>query len=322
MEKMNVAVDLGGTQVRVALADRSLELHHKIVESTDHSHSASGVIDQIVRMAEEALTRSGLAWQHIERLAVASPGPLDARSGLVFAPPNMPGWGDVPLGPELAARTGVPVAVVNDANAAGFGEFHFGAGRGLRNLVYLTISTGIGGGVVVDGALLGGSAGTAAEIGHHTIDLHGVPCKCGSVGCLEMLASGTSIARLFQEALDAGEVSLLRPEPGSPVSAADVASAAGAGDPLAARIFRQAAEALGFGIVNCIHIFNPDIVVLGGGVTHAGKLLFDPVREIVDRHTMPVQRAAVRIVPAELGEDVGLIGAAAVAANPAATVMP
>lgn len=315
MERMNVAVDLGGTHVRVALTDRSLALRNKTVESTDHSRGASSVIEQIVRIAGEALRQTDRTWRDIDCMAVASPGPLDARTGMVFAPPNMSGWGDVPLGPELEARTGVAVTVVNDANAASFGEFHFGAGRGLRNLVYLTVSTGIGGGVVVDGRLLGGSAGTAAEIGHHTIDLHGPLCKCGSIGCLEMLASGTSIARRFQEALDAGEESSLRPGPGSPITAAGVAHAAETGDTLAARIFRQSAEALGFGIVNCIHIFNPDVVALGGGVTRAGPLLFDPVREIVERHTMPVQRAAVRVVPAELGEDVGLIGAAAVAAG-------
>lgn len=313
LQKLNVAVDLGGTRVRVALADAELRLRHALYESTNHRRAAAGIVDQIVDMGNRSLKSEGLTWTDVGRIAVASPGPLDPATGVVYAPPNMPGWGEVPLGGDLQRATGVPVTVVNDANAAGLGELRAGAGRGHRHLVYLTISTGIGGGVVVDGAMLEGSTGVAGEIGHMTVDYHGAPCDCGSVGCLEAIASGTSIGRTFRRGLQAGESSVVTewttPEG---ATAEDVARAAAAGDPFALTVWNDAMRALGFGIVNCIHIFNPEVVVLGGGVTKAGRLMFDIVERIVGQHTMEAHGAHVRVLPAELGEDAGLVGAAAV----------
>ena len=311
----NIVVDLGGTRVRAALAGSDLHLHERREESTFHRRGAPGVLDQIVRLADEALAGASRSWCDIGYLAVASPGPLDPETGVVYHPPNLSGWGEVPLGPELTGRTGVPVVLINDANAAALGEFHAGAGRGTRNLVYLTISTGIGGGVIVDGSLLEGSSGSAGEIGHHTVERHGPPCPCGSIGCLEAISSGPSIALRFRQRLDAGERSTLAAKAGEGITAADVARAAAQGDDLAADVWQDSMQALGFGVVNCIHIFNPDVIILGGGVTRAGRQVFDPVLEIVDRYALPVPRAAVRIVPAALGEDAGLVGAAAAASS-------
>jgi glucokinase len=215
---------------------------------------------------------------------------------------------------NLEAAFRLPVKVVNDANAAALGEFLFGAGRGHRNFVYITVSTGIGGGIVVDGRLVEGSVGTAGEIGHTTIDRRGPACPCGNIGCLEAIASGTAIARVFRERLKAGEASTV-PDvlDGREATAADVALGAKAGDALAASVFAEAAEALGLGVVNCIHLFNPDVIAIGGGVSQAGDLLFEPVRRMVALHAFPVPRNVVRIVQVELGTEVGLIGAAAVA---------
>jgi len=316
----NLVVDLGGTRLRAALTDDSPRLLARVEEATDHARGAAGVTDQIARMARSLVDGSGLSWEALGRLVIASPGPLDGKTGVVFSPPNMPGWTTVPLRAWLEERLGLPVKVVNDANAAAVGELHFGAGRGKANLVYLTVSTGIGGGVVVEGKLLEGTSGTAGEIGHMTIDRHGPICRCGNVGCLEMLASGTAIARRYREALlDNGQrlVSQLGSQP--EVTAADVARGAAAGDALAASVFADAAEALGTGVVNCIHIFNPDVVALGGGVTRAGPLLFEPVRRAVARYAFPIPRDAVEIVPAVLGEDAGLLGAAAIAVEPGAS---
>src|SRR5947209_4981013 len=315
MSQHSVVVDLGGTRVRVALAGTDLDLHERREERTFHGRSAPGVIDQIVRMADETLGAAGRGWLDIAAMAVASPGPLDPATGMVYHPPNMPGWGEVPLGPELTARTGVPVVLINDANAAALGEFHSGAGRGTRNLVYLTVSTGIGGGVIVDGRLMEGSSGSAAEIGHHTVDRHGPPCPCGSVGCLEAIASGPSIALRVRQRLAAGADSILAGGEAERITAADVARAAAEGEHLASEVWGRSMQALGFGVINCIHIFNPDVIVLGGGVTAAGPQLFDPVMHLVDQHALAVPRAAVRIVPAALGEDAGLTGAAAAAAG-------
>jgi glucokinase len=315
MEGHSIVVDLGGTRVRVALAGTDLHLHERREERTFHDRAAAGVVDQIVRLAEECLAAANRSWPDIAGMAVASPGPLDPVTGIVYTPPNMPGWGEVPLGPELSARTDVPVVLINDADAAALGEFHAGAGRGTRNLVYLTVSTGIGGGVIVDGSLMEGSSGAAGELGHHTVDRHGPPCHCGSVGCLEAISSGSSIALRFRQRLAAGGQSIFAGRPAEDITAADVARAAADGDALAAEVWADSMQALGFGVVNCIHIFNPDVIVLGGGVTKAGPQLFNPVMQIVDRHTLAVPRAVVRIVPASLGEDAGLTGAAAVAGH-------
>jgi glucokinase len=169
---------------------------------------------------------------------------------------------------------------------------------------------------VVDGRLVEGSSGTAGEIGHVTIDRSGPPCKCGNVGCLEAIASGTAIARRFQEQRDAGRETLADSWlNGREATAADVAKAAREGDRLASEIFNDAAEAVGIGVVNCIHLLNPDVIAIGGGVTKAGNLLFDGLRRVVDRTAFPVPRKIVSIVPAQLGEEVGLIGAAAIAAD-------
>ncbi|GAC1398726.1 MAG: ROK family protein [Chloroflexota bacterium] len=314
MEDLYVLVDLGGTHVRVALAHSEGSLAHRHHEKTDHQTSARGVIDQIARMGKQCLDEAGSDWKAVKRSIVASPGPLNPNTGVVYAPPNMPGWGEVRLGDDLEKCTGAPVVVVNDANAGALGEYYFGAGRGCRNLVYLTVSTGIGGGVVVDGRLLEGSLGTAGEIGHMTVDFHGPPCNCGSVGCLEAIASGTSIARRFAKGIEQGKQSVVTGRlSGRQPTAADVAEAAAEGDAYALEVFTESAEALGFGIVSCIHIFNPDVVVLGGGVTASGSLLFSIVNAIVQRHALPIPRGVVRILPAELGDDVGLMGAAAVA---------
>lgn len=308
-----VAVDLGGTRLRVALVDEQLHILRRLDEATDHRRGAEGVIEQLMRLAARCLEQGGLAWPEIAALGVGCPGPLDTRDGVVHSPPNMHGWRDVPLRAELAKKSGVPVVVANDANVAGLGEYHYGSGHGSRNFVYLTVSTGIGGGVVVDGRLLEGSTGSGGEIGHITLDRYGPRCNCGNIGCLEVLASGTAIARRFGERLAAGEVSILKPSATSPISARQVVDAARAGDALAAAVFEEAAETLGFGVVTCIHVFNPDVVAIGGGVAQAGELLMAPVRRIVAQHAIPIPRDAVRVVSAELGENAGLIGAGALA---------
>lgn len=314
MDRWRVAVDLGGTHVRTGVVDHTLRIAGRTDEPTRHELGPEGVIDQIVRQTRESVRQTGTEWSHVSGLAIGAPGPLDSTTGVVLSPPNMPGWDDVPLKTMLEAELQIPVKVVNDANAAALGESYFGAGRGHRNLVYLTISTGIGGGIVVEGRLLEGASGMAGELGHMTIDRSGPICKCGNRGCLEVLASGTAIARRFREGLEAGVKSGATDWLGEAhPTAADVARAAALGDEFALTVFTDAAEAVGFGVVNCIHIFNPEVIAIGGGVSNAGALLFDPINRIVDRYALPVPRSAVRVLPAELGDDVGLVGAGAVA---------
>jgi len=266
----------------------------------------------------------------------------------------MPGWDRVSLRdifeqhfspPSKEGNAGkLRIFVENDAHVAGLGEYLFGAGRGCSNMVYLTINTGIGGGVIVDGKIVEGANGTAGELGHMTIDRNGGRCRCGNYGCLEYLASGTAIARYADEAIAAGqgaellefaralqehvqegfELELSRHEAtgagyeGSAgsletprITAHMVSQAAQAGIPLARAIITDAAEAIGVGLVNVIHIFNPQVIVLGGGVTQMGPMLMEPALRIVQERTMKIPLDAVRIVLAELGGNAGLVGAGA-----------
>jgi glucokinase len=240
---------------------------------------------------------------------VASPGPLDPRQGIVLEAPNLSGWRDVPLAPRLSEALGTRVFLGNDANCAALGEFTYGAGREVRYLVYVTISTGIGGGVIDGGRLLEGATGAAGEVGHMTIDLAGPRCNCGNVGCWEALASGTGITAQARAALARGEPSSLAGH--EHVSADLVTAAAHAGDPLARAIIDRAARATGFGLVNLAHLYDPELIVLGGGVLQAGDLILGPARQIFDTYAMPNYRRTCRITTAALGDDVGLYGAGA-----------
>jgi glucokinase len=304
--------DVGGTHIRTAVGNDGALLLGKLHRETRVESGPAGVVAQIVEMAGESLREASVDLSEVEAMVIAVPGPLDPTTGTVIEAPNMPGWQRVPVARMVTELLGVPVRAVNDANAAALGEFHFGAAQGQRNMVYITVSTGIGGGVVVDGRLMEGSRGMAGEIGHTTIDLHGPRCACGNVGCLEVLASGTSIGRIFRERLALGRDSIVT-EWTSHATGADVTRAAAMGDPLSVEVFAEAAHALGVGVVNCVNIFNPDMVVLGGGVTQAGERLFGPVRALVRERSMPVSRESVRIVPVQLGDDAGMYGALAIA---------
>lgn len=309
-----LAVDLGGTNVRVALADSDAVLIARLQQPTALALGPSGIVEQMASMSEHLLADADLPLMAICGLGVAVPGPIDEPRGAVLGPPNLPGWDEVFLGAMLRARLGIDAVLANDANAAALGEWAFGAGKGTGTMVYLTVSTGIGGGVIADGRLLRGRDGDAVEIGHMCIDPHGPRCGCGSPGCLEAFASGTSIARRFQELIGSGEESRLVAELGGrPVTAADVARAALGGDALALSVMLWASEALGVGVANCVNIFNPETVVLGGGVTQVGALLFETVRAVVNRFALPALSRGVRIVPSALQDDAGLVGAAVLA---------
>lgn len=305
-----LVIDLGGTQLRVAVADGEGNLHGRQIEGT-RNVGPGPIVEQIAGLAERSLSEAELTADDMRLAVVATPGPVDPSSGIVYSAPNMVGWHDEPLEEMLEERLGMPVRLVNDANAAALGESLYGSGTGARALFYITVSTGIGGGFVLDGTVLDGVSGMAAEIGHMTIERNGPLCHCGNRGCLEALASGTSIARRFNEAVHAGQETAYRGD--RPATARQVAELASAGDPLGVEIFGDAARAVGVGVVNILHLFNPDVVSIGGGVTHAGELLFGPIREVVGARAMARARACVRIVRADLGENAGLLGAAAVA---------
>ena len=293
--------------MRTAIANRQGRIAGRVEERTDHSRGPESVIDQISRLLASSAERAGVPWTEIHQVAIGAPGPLDRVEGVIYSPPNMPGWATVPLADRLRRILGVPVALANDANAAALGEYRFGAGRGAENIIYLTVSTGIGSGIIAGGRLIEGRSNMAGEIGHTTIDRFGPRCPCGNIGCLEFIASGTSIARRYREATAAKGTEVLAR------GADDVARRAADGDVIAASILTDAMHAIGIGVVNLVNIFNPEVVAIGGGVANLGPALFDTVRDVVRERALPEPASDVRVMPAELGEDVGLIGAAAVA---------
>lgn len=325
-----LAVDLGGTQMRAGVL-RGAELLSRVVLQTGADRRPESMLPRAFAALEQALQQASVTLEQIAGIGIGAPGPLDSRTGIVYTPPNMPGWEALPLRQLFAQRYHVLVYVENDANAAALGEFLFGAGQGCQHMVYLTISTGIGGGVIAGGRLLAGASGAAAELGHMTIDWQGERCTCGNTGCLEYLASGTGIARRAGQLIQAGQGDdllafarrLAQQEHTGKVQHDDqaghvgqiqvtarmVALAAAAGVAVAQQIIERAAEALGVGLVNIIHIFNPEKIVLGGGVTQTGPLLLEPALRVVHERAMRAPRETVRIELARAGPDVGLVGA-------------
>lgn len=306
-DKSVIAVDLGGTLIRAAFINEKGEILARAERETLAQEGPEPIIGRI-----EACIRD--VARGTEAISIAAPGPLNPWKGIIHQAPNLPGWREVPLADILHHAFKVPVYLNNDANLAALAEHRFGAGQGINDLIYLTISTGIGGGIISQGRLLLGAKGLAAEVGHMTLEPEGPPCGCGGWGHLESLASGPSIARRAVEEMEKGtETSITRLVEGelSKVTAKVVAQAAQEGDPLANSIFKEAGFYIGLGIANLLHILNPQLVILGGGVTRAGDLLFDPIRATVKAHTMPSYQEGLKIVPAALGGDVGLLGAAA-----------
>ncbi len=250
----------------------------------------------------------------VAAVGLGAPGPLNFKQGVLRFAPNLPGWINVPLQEMLADRFQVPAFVGNDADVAALAEHRFGAGVGVADLIYMTISTGIGGGMVFNNRLFTGGQGLGGEVGHMAIDPRGPKCSCGNVGCLEVLASGTAIARRAHERLADGEVSILRDRAGddlSTITAKEVSQAGRQGDALAIAVFREAGTYIGSTLVSLMYLLNPELFILGGSVTLADNLIFDPIYETVNARAPKVYREKTRIVKAQLGGDVGLWGALA-----------
>lgn len=310
-----LGIDIGGTKLAAGVVTLDGEQISQDRVPTLAHEGPDKVIDRLIDLCRRTVANSGVAWDQILAAGVGCGGPLDPHTGVIKEPPNLPGWIDIPLVQRLHDALGLPVYLDNDANAAALGEHQFGAGRGVENMVYLTISTGVGGGIIIGGRLYQGENGNAGEIGHMSVSYNGRPCNCGSRGCVEAYASGTNIAARAREAVLAGEPSLLTQIAGSPerINGEAIDAALKAGDALTVRIWDETMEILGAGIANVINIFNPRRVVLGGGITNFGSTLFDPIRRIAMSRAMGPLTEVVEIVPAQLGGQVGVLGAAAVA---------
>jgi glucokinase len=304
-----LALDIGGTKLAVAMVTPDGRTHAFLSEPTDKQRGPDAVIAHLFDMGRRSIAAAGLG----EPLAVgiSCGGPLDARAGILTRPLHLPGWIDIPIVDMAAEEFGVPAVVENDATAAVLGEHRFGAARDADIALYLTLSTGVGGGSIIQGELHRGAAGNGGEFGHLTVVRGGRECKCGRRGCLEAYASGTSIAERANEVLAASDrPSSLRDLPA--VRAEHVSAAASAGDPIADELWAETTDLLGQAVTDLVNLFEPHVVVLGGGVTRSGDALLDPVSRIVRTTAMPpAARATVTL--ADLGDEVCVVGAGVLA---------
>jgi len=298
-----IAVDVGGTHLRAAAftSDQIEPSAHQRVQTLANQ---PGVFDRMVRAIEQVWPGD----HTVSGMGVASPGPLDPHTGYLLSTPNIRQLDNFPLAPSLAERFGVPVFLDNDAKLACLGEWKYGAGKGHEDVLYLTISTGIGGGVITKNKLLRGFHGLATELGHTVVDPDGPVCSCGFKGHLESFSSGPAIVKYVRAELERGVSSTLPVDPN--LTASQVADAAIRGDSLAARAYQRAGEYLGIGVASFLHAFDPSVVIFGGGVSQVGSLLFDPFRSSLQKRVFhPRYLENLKIEMAALGDDAGLLGA-------------
>ena len=307
-----LAVDLGGTNLRVAVVGRDGSLSHRQHAPTAAELGPDSVLERMAKLIQSVATDAGLPSD--APVGIASPGPINPREGIVYFTPNLPGWRNVPLGPRIEQLTGRPTVTANDANCAGLGEVAFGAAQGRTDVIYLGIGTGVGGAVISSGRLVDGVRGLGAELGHMCVAMDGPRCTCGSVGCLEAYVAGWAIAREGElAATTADGDAIRRAANGGSIHAGTIAVAARAGDEVARTLLARSGRALGVAIGTLTNIFNPELVVIGGGVARVGEHLLQPAREIVSSHCFHAMREDLQIVDATLGDDGGLFGAAALA---------
>jgi glucokinase len=308
-----VGIDVGGTNVVVGtVAQDGSEILGVLSESTNAEQGPDAVVERIVTLARASMAHA--AGKEIAGVGIGSPGPLNTKTGIVILTPNL-GWVNMPLRDRVSAGLGLPATLDNDANCAVLGEWWRGAARGVPHVVGLTIGTGIGGGIVLDGEIYHGASDIAGEIGHMTIDSTGRRCKCGNYGCLEAYASGPAIAARAVEGLQSGADSALPDRVSgdlAKITAQVVYDAAHDGDAYALEVVYETARLLGAGVASIINIFNPNVVVICGGVTRAGDTLFLPLRNEVKRRAFKPAVDVCRILPGELPGTAGVWGAAAV----------
>lgn len=320
-KKWVIGVDLGGTNIVVGVLPIDAAEADVLAlksEPTDAERGAKYVVDKIVLLIEEAraevVAQFGGTRGDFAGIGIGAPGPLDRRSGTVIQSPNL-GWRNFPLRDLISNAVNLPAVLDNDANCATYGEWWLGAGRNVDTLIGLTLGTGIGGGIVLHGEIFHGVSDAAGEIGHMTIEANGRKCPCGNYGCLEAYASGPAIARRAIEGLEAGAESLLSDlvnDRLENITAATVYEAVINGDTYANEVMRETAKFLGAGVANVINIFNPDMIVISGGVTKAGDHLFLPLRSEVRRRAFKSALDACQITAAQLPGTAGVIGAAGV----------
>jgi len=308
-----LGIDLGGTKIASAVVNDRGAVLARDQTATPAAQGPEAVTRALMASAVRALGQAGISITDLTSIGVGAPGLVNAATGIVHTSPNLPGWQDIPFRETLERVLGRQVFIINDAKAAAIGELYFGAGRGCRHFVYITISTGIGGGIIIDGEIYTGATGMAGELGHMVIDDKGPLCSCGNHGCWEMLASGAALAREARRRIESGASAAILDKAGGDIDKIDarvVHAAAQAGDALAIELIQRTAYYIGVGLANVVNIFNPERIVIGGGLANIGDMLLKPSYEEAGRRAFSQPFQAVRFVTAELGGDSGVIGAA------------
>jgi glucokinase len=310
-----IGVDVGGTKVAAGLVNSAGEITHQTRVPMAAADAAAGLAAVISAIdSVRAAGNDSQAQQTISGIGICAPGPLDPRTGVVINPPNLPGWRNFPLAAEISKVYGLPVHVDNDGNAAALAEALWGTGRGYRNVFYVTLGTGIGTGIIFDGHIYYGRTGAAAEGGHVTIDYHGPRCKCGKLGCIEILASGTAIARRASEKIAAGRTSTILEQAGGhldKITGEMVGHAYAAGDSLAEELLQETAMFLTVWLGSIVDLLEPDVIIFGGGVTSMLQPFFGEIHNQLPNWSVNPRSQEIPMVTARYGAEAGIAGGAA-----------
>ena len=305
-----IGIDVGGTNVKIALVNDKGNIIYSNSIPTRAEMGYEYTINNMKEAISELLKETKSEAKSIEGIGFGFPGQIDYKKGIVRLAPNIPGWVEVPIAEIIEKEFGIPTRVDNDVRCAALGELNYGAGKGCENLICITVGTGIGSGLVINGKLVRGASNAAGELGHIKLDMHGGPlCGCGDRGCLEAFASGPSIVALAEEYIKGGKSTKYRELANPDITPYIVSEAAKQGDPVAKRIFTIVGEYIGIGLASVVNLLNPEKIIIGGGVAAAGDILLNPIKENLIKRAMPIAASAVEIVPAQLGNSAGVIGA-------------
>ncbi|NLK94556.1 MAG: ROK family protein [Clostridiales bacterium] len=310
MKNYVIGVDLGGTKISTAISTFEGNILSQTVIPTNANEGEEAVINRIISTIEEVLKGANASPNDVQAIGIGSPGPLDAKKGIIITTPNLP-FKNYNVVKPIKDKFNIPTFIDNDANVAAIGEYMFGAGKGKENIVFFTVSTGVGGGAVLNGKAYRGNTSNALEIGHMTVEPNGPRCNCGNIGCLEAVASGTAIGKRGQEAVSTNVETSLRKY--DKITSYEVFTEAKNGDEVSKEIVDNALNYLGIGVANAISIFDPEMVIIGGGVSKVGDILFDTVKAVVKKRCFKSMAESCEIVPAGLGGDAGVMGAVALA---------
>ncbi len=307
-----IGIDVGGTNVKIALVDENGKIIYSNSVPTYAKMGYEYTVNNIKQAIKDLIKETKPDSKTIEGIGFDFPGQVDYKTGVVKLAPNIPGWVNVPIAKMIEDEFHIPTRIDNDVRCAALGELKFGAGKGCENFVCITVGTGIGSGLVINGKLVRGASNAAGEIGHIKLQMKDGPiCGCGDTGCLEAFASGPAIVAMAQDYIKGGKSTKFRELAGvdNEITPYIVAKAAEEGDPVAKRIFEIVGEYIGIGLTSVINLLNPEKVIIGGGVAEAGDLLLEPIRRTIKQRAMVVAGNAVEIVPAQLGNSAGVIGA-------------